>query len=187
MKNISKYLFVMLMTFPGLFMFAQNSMHKAQAGPHAFDFWIGDWNISQKILQKNGSYIETKATTSVSSILDGDALIEHWKGDVKFFWEGMNEVEPMKGFSIRYFDPGTKKWNIRWMDTSTRKLGEAFTGNFKEGKGEFFLERETKRGKSINRITFSNITNNSVDWDLAVSNNNGKTWTKIWIMNMTRR
>ncbi len=187
MKNIFRYLFVMFMIFPCAVVRSQDMVQNFRTGPHAFDFWIGDWNISQNILQKDGSYIETKAMTSVSTILDGQALIEHRKGDVKFFRSGMKDVEPMKGFSLRYYDLDTKLWNIRWMDTFTKKLGEAYTGNFKEGKGEFFLERETKRGKSLNRITFSNIKRNSVDWDLAVSNDNGKTWNKIWIMHMTRR
>ncbi len=33
---------------------------------HQFDFWIGEWNINQKILQKDGSYIELKANTIVN-------------------------------------------------------------------------------------------------------------------------
>jgi hypothetical protein len=154
---------------------------------HQFDFWIGNWDIQQKIIQKDGTWINLKASTSVIPILGGCALEEHWEGDIKYFWEGMEKPKPVKGFSLRYFQPSSGKWYIRWMDTKDMNLGEPFTGNFSAGKGEFFSERETKRGKQISRITFSDIKENFVHWDLAVSNDKGKTWNTIWIMEMKRK
>lgn len=153
---------------------------------HQFDFWIGEWDINQTIIQKDGSWIETKAHTSVSPILNGCALEEHWSGDVKFFWMGMDSVKPMKGFSIRYFDVNAKKWDIYWMDNFGLNFGNASKGIFKDGKGEFFSERKTENGKQISRITFSNIKENSVHWDLAISNDDGKNWATIWNMEMKR-
>ena len=35
-------------------------------------------------------------------------------------------------------------------------------------------------------LTFSDIKENSVHWDLAFSKDDGKTWTTIWIMEMKR-
>ena len=52
---------------------------------HAFDFWIGDWRIQQKILRQDGNWLELDAKTSVSPALDGLALVEHWEGSVQFF------------------------------------------------------------------------------------------------------
>lgn len=153
---------------------------------HQFDFWIGEWNINQKIIQKDGNWLETKAHTSVSTILNGCALEEHWKGDVKFFWLNMQDVKPMKGFSLRYYDEKEKNWHIYWLDNFNPKLGKGSTGNFKDGKGEFFSETSTPNGNRISRITFSDITDDSVHWDLAISNDDGKKWTTIWIMEMKR-
>ena len=151
-----------------------------------FDFWIGNWNIDQEIIQKDGSWLKTKARDSVFSILKGCAIEEHWHGDVKFFWAGMKETKPLEGFSIRYYDTNKKKWHIKWMDNFNPKLGDGMTGNFKNGKGQFFHENTTKKGTQISRITFSDIADNSVHWDLSLSRDNGKTWTKIWIMEMKR-
>ncbi len=151
-----------------------------------FDFWIGSWKIQQKILQEDGGWTEFEASTVVTPILDGKALEEHWSGEVQFFWESMEKPELLKGMSLRYYDTTTGKWNIYWMDTKNLRLGSPFTGNFSGGRGEFFLERETKKGRNISRITFSDIMKDSVKWDLAISNDDGKTWTTIWIMEMKR-
>jgi hypothetical protein len=153
---------------------------------HQFDFWVGNWNINQKIIQKDGTWIKTKAQDSVSSILKGCAIEEHWKGDVQFFWKGMKQPEPLDGFSIRYYDTNEKKWHINWMDNFDPTLGDGFTGNFNNGRGEFFHERTTERGTQISRIIFSDITKDSFHWDLSISRDNGKTWTNIWIMEMKR-
>lgn len=153
---------------------------------HQFDFWLGRWKIDQKILSADGSWLELPARTSVSSALEGCALVEHWKGKVKFFWEGMKTIEPMEGLSVRAYDPQSGKWRIHWMSSRTPRFGTAFEGGFQNGAGKFFSTRQGPRGKQLSRITFSNITRNSVHWDLAVSSDDGKTWKTIWIMEMRR-
>jgi len=181
--------FLSLMLLYGI-AFSYPSMDSRASGDdqsHQFDFWIGSWDIQQKILNQNGGWVELKASTVVSPILDGKALEEHWEGEVQFFWKGMQKPEPLKGLSLRYYDTPTGKWNIYWMDTESLQLGQPFTGNFSDDKGEFFLETETEKGKHISRITFSNITENSIKWDLAISKDGGKTFTTIWIMNMKRQ
>lgn len=152
----------------------------------AFDFWIGDWRIEQQILQPDGTWLTLEARTSVSPVLDGCALVEHWEGEVQFFWEGMDQPEPMTGLSVRAYDPQSAKWYIHWMDTRTPHFGGAYTGNFRDGRGIFTREWETPQGERLGRITFSEITPRSVTWELAVSSDDGKNWTTLWIMNMER-
>lgn len=86
----------------------------------AFDFWIGDWQIHQRILREDGTWLGLEAKTSVSPAIDGCALIERWEGEVQFFWEGMQAPEPMKALSVRAYDPRTGQWYIHWMDTRAR-------------------------------------------------------------------
>jgi len=153
---------------------------------HAFDLWIGNWRIQQKFLRQDGTWLELPAKTSVSPALDGRALVEHWQGEVQFFWEGMESVEQMQGLSVRSYDPKTEKWYIHWMDSRTPRFNTPYVGNFVTGRGEFFREWETPQGKRIGRITFSDITTDSVHWELAVSSDDGHTWRAIWVMNMDR-
>ncbi len=154
---------------------------------HQFDFWMGDWTIKQKILRADDRWFEADATTKVSPTLGGCALVEHWSGDVLFFWEGMEKAEPLEGFSIRAYDPKTEQWVISWMDSRHPRLAE-FIGGFSSGRGEFFRKTPAPDGKqSITRITFSDITPTGVHWDLAVSSDEGNSWRILWIMEMTRQ
>ena len=152
----------------------------------AFDFWIGDWDIQQRILRQDGTWLELDAKTSVELALDGCALVEHWEGTVQFFWDGMQAPGPMKGLSVRSYDTQTGKWHIHWMDSRTPNFGSPYVGGFHEGEGEFFREWETPQGRRMGRITFSDITPHSVHWDLAISSDEGQSWTTLWIMEMHR-
>ena len=152
----------------------------------AFDFWIGEWVIQQKILKQDGTWLEFDAKTSVSPVLDGCAILEHWEGTVQFFWEGMQSSELIKGLSVRTYDLETGKWYIHWMDSRTPRFGTPFVGSFENGRGEFFREWESPQGKRMGRITFSDIAPDSVHWDLAISSDEGQSWMTIWIMEMYR-
>ncbi len=165
---------------------AQSTNSPVVAAARAFDFWVGDWNIQQKILQKDGTWLELEAKTSVSKTLNGSALIEHWQGEVQFFWEGMQKPEPMKGLSVRAYDPQTQKWYIHWMDTGRPYFGTPYSGSFEKGRGEFFRTWQTPKGERMGRITFSNISGDSVDWELAISKDEGKSWSALWTMHMQR-
>lgn len=146
-----------------------------------FDFWIGSWEIDQKILRADGTWAELPARTKVRSALDGCALVESWEGEVEFFWEGMKKPERMTGLSVRSFDPKAGIWRIYWMDSRNPRFGE-FQGTFRDGVGEFFRESDA----IVSRIRFSEVTEQSVRWELAISRDGRKTWRPVWVMNMQR-
>lgn len=152
----------------------------------AFDFWVGDWDISQRILRQDGTWLEAPAKTSVAPALDECALVEHWEGKVQFFWEGMRAPEAMKGLSVRAWDPRAKEWSIYWMDTRSRRFDTPYVGHFADGRGEFFREWEGPDGPRVGRISFADITPDAVNWSLAISSDGRRTWTTLWTMAMRR-
>ncbi len=167
----------------------QQSASSACTQPQArqFDFWIGEWQIHQKLLQADGSWLSLKAETKVSPTLDGCALVESWSGEVLFFWEGMKKPEPLQGYSVRAYDPQTGKWFIHWMDTRSPRL-TTFEGSFEGNQGVFQHTSVGADGKpQVRRIVFSHITAASVRWELAISSNQGATWQPLWVMEMTKR
>lgn len=152
-----------------------------------FDFWIGDWDIRQKILHSDGTWIELPAKTSVRRELRGCAIVEHWEGEVQYFWEGMTAPEQIEAISIRVADPDTGEWQIQWLDTRSPVLAPGYTGSFEEdGIGRFYRETEGPNGPQLARIIFSDITDDSVHWDLAISNDDGDNWLTLWIMEMKK-
>jgi hypothetical protein len=52
-----------------------------------FDFWIGDWDVSQEFPQPDGSIVRLDARSTVSREMEGCALLERWRGEVQYFWE----------------------------------------------------------------------------------------------------
>jgi hypothetical protein len=162
------------------------SAHDLEAGASAFDFWIGEWDIRQQILKTDGSWHAFDAHTSVAPAIEGRALVEHWKGEVQFFWEGMTEPQTIEGLSVRAYDKKRGEWMIHWMDSRNPSFGNPYVGNFADGRGEFFREWSTPQGNRVGRIVFSDITPDSVRWELAVSSDDRKSWTTLWVMEMRR-
>lgn len=152
-----------------------------------FDFYIGDWTIEQGIRDAEGGWIELPAETSVARAIDGCALVEHWTGDVQFHWTGMTSPAPLHGLSVRAWDADAGAWNIYWMDSQTPVFSGTYSGQFEDGTGRFYLERETPNGKRLGRITFTNVTDSSLDWNFALSRDGGESWRVMWTMAMTRK
>ena len=161
----------------------------ACAAPEArqFDFWLGKWEIQQKIRQRDGTWLSLPARTSVASVLDGCALLERWEGDVKFYWEGMEAVERMEGLSVRSYDPEAGQWCIHWMDSRHPRFGPPFCGRFAEGRGDFHQKRTTPAGVREMRIRFSERGGDTVLWELATGGEAESSWAPLWIMEMKRR
>ncbi|MGD9967470.1 MAG: hypothetical protein AB7Q23_10080 [Hyphomonadaceae bacterium] len=153
----------------------------------AFDFWLGEWDIAQRILNADGSWLELPAQTAVNASPNGCVLTEHWQGDVRFFWEGMTAAEPLFGYSVRTYDPSLRQWRIYWMDSHAPRFESPYVGNFENGRGEFRREFATPDGARLGRIVFDNITPETVNWELSVSSDEGQSWTALWIMEMQRR
>lgn len=151
-----------------------------------FDFWIGDWAIDQQLRGRDGSWIRLPAKTSVSSILQGCAILERWEGEVQFFWEDMEAPEPLEALSVRAYDPTSASWRIHWMDTRSPRFGEPYVGGFDGSRGEFRRTTSSPDGERASRIVFTRLTKDSLHWELAVSSDEGKTWRPLWIMKMRR-
>ena len=142
-----------------------------------FDFWIGAWDVNLRMIQPDNSWKDSvKAKVEIYPILDGKAILELW------------DSKPIKGFSLRHFDPQKKKWvlYLNWPNNGRSNIG-SLEGEFRHGRGEFFSKFKGKDGKEIlSRYTFCDITPASLRWDDAFSNDGGKTWTNNWIMEFSR-
>jgi|GEM_PF-753427 len=147
-----------------------------------FDFWIGDWNVVNRTLQEDGSWVVTgSATDRVYSILDGCAIVEHWRGSA------FNDK--VIGFSVRAYDPETEQWILvlSWPEKDSPKLS-TLKGQFRHGRGEFFFSfPKADGGKVISRYSFSDSQADSMRWDAATSEDEGRSWLTNWIMEFSRR
>jgi hypothetical protein len=112
----------------------------------------------------------------VYPILDGKAILELW------------DSTPIKGFSLRYYDPVARKWAL-WLDwpEPNRSRLESLKGGFRHGRGEFRRTSSTAEGQTITTVhSFSDITPFSLRWDDMYSTDDGKSWTLNRVMEFTR-
>jgi hypothetical protein len=142
-----------------------------------FDFWIGTWDVNLRMLQNDGEFRDSvRARANIYSILDGKAVLELW------------DSVPIKGFSLRYYDPASAAWDL-WLNwpSEDRSRTAKFTGRFRHGRADFFAERERDDGATVRlRYSFSDISPFSLRWDDHSSTDGGKTWRPNWIMEFSR-
>lgn len=134
-----------------------------------FDFWLGTWDLTWE----GGT-----GTNTVTRIL-GDCIIQE-----DFATEAMGP-QPYLGLSVSAYSPQRGQWRQTWVDSQGGYLD--FVGGFADGK--MVLQREGMRnGKPVlQRMTWYNITPDSLDWDWEASEDGGQTWTLNWQIHYTRR
>jgi hypothetical protein len=150
---------------------------------HQFDFWLGTWDIEQDILTEDGSYARFPAKNRVEAVASGCAVVEHWRGTVQFYWEGMEAPDSLYGLSVRSFDDARGEWSIYWLDSRHPSFGDPFVGGFDNGLGTFTRRVRRLDGTvSLSRIVFEPVDATSVEWNLDVSADDGERWTTVWRM-----
>lgn len=77
-----------------------------------FDFWIGEWEVSDKGKPSGANRIER--------ILDGCGLLETWRG-----------ASGYRGNSLNFYDASRKRWHQTWVDTTGLAL--SLEGEFANG------------------------------------------------------
>ncbi len=145
-----------------------------------FDFLLGEWDVQQRIRQSDGTWKSFPAQAEIKLAMDGCAIVENWAGDVQFFWAGMTEPRALKAISVRAYDAQNQRWIIHWMDSMNPQFG-SFAGRFGDGYGVFFRKRESGEGQNVlTRMAYADIGKFPTKWELAISNDDGKTWQPLW-------
>ena len=114
--------------------------HCATPQHRQFDFWIGEWDVTQ-----NG---KTAGQNSIRSILNGCALSEEWSGTGGF-----------KGSSLNFYDDETKRWHQTWIDSQGQSL--MLEGSF-SGGAMVLQSIDRSAGGPRHRITWTLLDDRSV-------------------------
>lgn len=156
---------------------------EAQVHQHDFDFEFGSWkaHLRRLVHPLSGSHewTEYDGTSVVRKVWNGSANLGEFNVS--------GPAGRVEGMSLRLYRPDSQKWNIYW---ANRRDGDLtvppMTGNFKNGRGEFY-DHETFQGKPIVvRFIFSDVTPASFRLEQAFSPDDGKTWEPNWITTFTR-
>ena len=146
-------------------------------GQHDFDFSFGTWKTHIKRLQHplSGSttWMEYEGTSVVRKIWNGRAGLGESEAD--------GPTGHLEALSLRLYAPEAHQWNLAYASSQVGILSVASSGEFKNGRGEFY-DTEPFNGKSILvRQVWSDVTPTSCHFEQAFSEDGGKTWEVNWI------
>jgi tetratricopeptide (TPR) repeat protein len=128
---------------------------------HAFDFWIGEWDVTM-----SG---QAAGTNSIQPILGHCVIFEQWESATGNF-----------GKSFNYYDPGHDHWRQIWVgDTGTFI---EFTGQARDGGIFYTAETINPADGAVthHKFEFTQNEDGSVRQFWATSTDAKETWATIW-------
>ena len=131
------------------------------AAYRAFDFWLGDWNVSAP----DGRLV---GHNRVEKNYNGCVLQENW-----------TSVNGGTGSSFNIYDAPRQVWHQTWVDS----MGSLLTleGGVKDGRMVLSGEQVQPDGKKLlNRITWTPQKDGSVRQLWETSSDGGKTWKTVF-------
>ncbi len=166
---------------PAFILLASLAGQDATTSPdRQFDFWVGEWNVQNRLLGDSGYYDAGMAKARIRPILGGKAILEEWNGQP-------GGHENVFGISIRYYDPEKQRWVIalNWPSPQQASFSQ-MEGSFRHGRAEFFPAAAfAMTPPRATRFTFSDALPDTIRWDMAQPVDGGG-WTTNWIMEFSR-
>jgi len=134
----------------------------------SFDFWIGEWTVTQ-----NGQFA---GTSSVQPILGHCTVFEQWESASGTF-----------GKSFNYYDPGHDHWRQIWIGDSGSII--EFTGEARDGGIFYTAETINPDDGSVthHKFEFTVIEEDGVRQYWETSTDEGESWQSIWDGRYERR
>jgi tetratricopeptide (TPR) repeat protein len=127
-----------------------------------FDFWIGDWDVTAW----------TGATVTL-----GNHGVNHIAAELEhcIIHERWTSATGSKGESINFWDPNRRAWRQIWMDEGQWSLD--YEGEYKDGAMRFNgWSRGPNGQRRLEKLTFFNISRDTVRQTFEQSTDSGKTW-----------
>ncbi len=144
--------------------FAQQQSSCSSEQHRQFDFWIGEWEVKNPQGQVVGS-------SNIELILNKCVVFENWTSASPGY----------TGKSFNYYNPFTKKWNQKWIDTGGIPI--EFEGVFNKKDQALYYTAETinRAGLKVqNKLTFYKKSEDYVRQLWEQSTDNGKTWNTVF-------
>lgn len=129
-----------------------------------FDFWLGDWKVSNADGTPAGS-------SSVTRELGGCVIHENY--------HGLGESAGFDGQSLSVFEENSRHWKQSWVDNGGQRMA-VIEGSFGEGKMVLQGEGDSPKGHHKTRVSWSEIGGGGVRQLVEFSFDAGKSWKTIF-------
>src|SRR5437879_487834 len=111
---------------------------------HDFDFLHGSWRVHNRrlrhVLVGSRDWYEFQGMAVERPLWDGQANLEEYEADLP--------SGRIRGLALRLYDPRARQWTIHWANGATGTLKRPLTGEFRDGRGEFYGQ-DVVEGRAI--------------------------------------
>ena len=151
-------------------------------GSHDFDFNVGTWHTHIRRLahplSSSNEWFDVEGTVRIRPLWNGKGQLEEIEADgPKGHWESM---------TLFLYNPAAHQWTLHFVNASDGTVTDPATGEFHDGRGEFYAP-DTFKGRAIlTRQIWSKVTPDSHQFEQAFSTDGGKTWETNFVANLTR-
>jgi hypothetical protein len=151
-------------------------------GSHDLDFARGTWHTHiTRVLDPfaGGTHTVTmEGTKSARPVWNGRAWLEEIEADgPDGHWEGA---------TFFLYNPKSGQWSQQYIDRDSGEYQAPTVGSFKDGRGEFFATRIYQDRSVLVRGVWSDITADSHRYEIAYSQDGGRTWVSAFKAYLTR-
>jgi hypothetical protein len=143
----------------------------ANGAPDDFDFLVGLWEFKFQQRRPNGEFSPPFAGHwSAERKLTANAFIEdHFRGD------SPRTTIAAGTWTYRVFNPQRKLWEMQGVGSENGAWAPGLC--WSDAKNRYVIQHY---GKTLMRIRYFNITDNTFQWRADQSADGGKTWTLDW-------
>jgi hypothetical protein len=170
--------------------FAKDADQSAKATPptpadasHDFDFEVGTWSMHTRRLENplGGSrWLESGGSTHiVRPVWAGRAALAEL--------ELPGPTPTFAGSLLHTYNARTKQWGIYWADRETGRVSVPMTGEFGNGRGEFYGQQDVRGVTVLVRVLYLDITPTSFRTEQAYSLDGGTHWEPNAVFTFSRR
>jgi DinB superfamily len=161
----------------------RDSAADAHDGQRDFDFELGAWAIHIRRLvhplTKSNEWVSPEGYTHlVRKVWDGRASLAELEND--------RPSRHFDGLMLRLYNPESHQWSIYWGSSKSGVLDAPLVGQFRNGRGEFFVHDTYQGAAVLVRLVYSDITPTSFRTESSYSADGGTTWEPKLIQTFTR-
>ncbi len=150
----------------------------------------GLWHVETEMATRNGDFVAgAPGIWAWKYTLDGFAVTDLWfqpRDGLPAYMAALGRDYHLR--SNRVFDPAGKQWRVAWMANGAGKSPGMDFGTFHarlEGDALVMTADDTG-GMGLQRVVFSEITDDGFRWSSDFSRDDGKTWSTIMRMTAKR-
>jgi hypothetical protein len=144
---------------------------------HAFDFHFGTWRTHILSRASATQWVRMTGTVIDQPLWGGRANLEKI--------EASGAGSHSQGLTLFLYDAKSGQWSQQFASSSDGIMDDPVYGKFENGRGVLYGWSGDGQ-KILERDTWSNMTPNSYHFEIASSEDGGKTWVKEFIAQLTR-